>query len=75
MTETDVPMNDLCLADFAPWPQLVVARHEARRAKFPAIDAHNHFGRCAGRLAHPFEHLVQRTERQARHDHNIGMST
>jgi predicted TIM-barrel fold metal-dependent hydrolase len=45
MPETDMPMNDLLLADFAPRPQLVVARHEARRAKFPAIDAHNHFGR------------------------------
>ncbi|HEX8115657.1 MAG TPA: hypothetical protein VF521_00170, partial [Pyrinomonadaceae bacterium] len=34
--------TDLRLADFAPRPSLVVPAHDVTRAKFPAIDFHNH---------------------------------
>ena len=42
MTDTSREISDLRLADFAPRPTLVVTQHEVRRARFPAIDAHNH---------------------------------
>ena len=34
--------TDLRLSDFAPRPALVVPAHDVTRAKFPAIDFHNH---------------------------------
>jgi len=34
--------TDLRLSDFAPRPSLVVPAHDVRRAKFSAIDFHNH---------------------------------
>jgi len=37
--------RDLPLSQFVPRSRLVVEHHEVRRAKFPAIDAHNHLGR------------------------------
>ena len=37
--------DDLRLADFAPRSRLVVPEHQVTRARFPAIDAHNHLGR------------------------------
>jgi predicted TIM-barrel fold metal-dependent hydrolase len=36
---------DLRLADWRPEPKLVVQEHRVERARFPAIDAHNHLGR------------------------------
>jgi predicted TIM-barrel fold metal-dependent hydrolase len=33
---------DLCLSDFQPRSMLVTPEHEVARAKFPAIDFHNH---------------------------------
>lgn len=39
------PAHRLALADFAPRPMLVVEEHEVPRAKFRAIDVHNHLGR------------------------------
>src|SRR5579875_2627559 len=42
------PAPDLRLVDFVPRSRLVVARHEVNRARFPAIDAHNHLGRRNG---------------------------
>jgi hypothetical protein len=49
MTDTSREMSDLRLADFAPRPTLEVEQHEVRRARFPAIDAHNHLGRWLSR--------------------------
>src|SRR5919108_904541 len=49
MTDTSREISDLRLADFAPRPTLVVEQHEVRRARFPAIDAHNHLGRWLSR--------------------------
>jgi predicted TIM-barrel fold metal-dependent hydrolase len=49
MTDTSRDVSDLRLADFAPRPTLVVEQHEVRRARFPAIDAHNHLGRWLSR--------------------------
>ena len=37
--------HDLPLSAYAPRPMLVVEQHEVERARFPAIDAHNHLGR------------------------------
>jgi predicted TIM-barrel fold metal-dependent hydrolase len=37
--------HDLTLADFDPQPTLITPAHRATRARFPAIDAHNHLGR------------------------------
>jgi len=37
--------EDVRLGDYAPRSRLVVAAHEVARARFPAIDAHNHLGR------------------------------
>lgn len=37
--------DTLLLSAFAPRPSLVVAQHQVTRARFPAIDAHNHLGR------------------------------
>jgi len=36
---------NLPLSDFAPRPKLVTEQHRVARAKFRAIDAHNHLGR------------------------------
>ncbi len=36
---------ELLLADYDPTPALVTESHHVDRAKFPAIDAHNHLGR------------------------------
>ncbi len=36
--------ENLLLKDFLPRTQLVVEQHSVERAKFPAIDAHNHLG-------------------------------
>src|SRR5919201_642318 len=49
MTDTSREISDLRLAEFAPRPTLVVEQHEVRRARFPAIDAHNHLGRWLSR--------------------------
>lgn len=45
MEETVSAATDLRLVDFAPRPRLVVPQHPVTRARFPAIDAHNHLGR------------------------------
>jgi predicted TIM-barrel fold metal-dependent hydrolase len=37
--------GDLLLRDWHPRPKLVVPAHRVLRARFPAIDAHNHLGR------------------------------
>jgi predicted TIM-barrel fold metal-dependent hydrolase len=37
--------GDLRLRDWRPQPKLVVPAHEVERARFPAVDAHNHLGR------------------------------
>jgi predicted TIM-barrel fold metal-dependent hydrolase len=37
--------GDLLLRDWRPEPKLVVPAHPVERARFPAIDAHNHLGR------------------------------
>ena len=37
--------GELRLRDWRPEPKLVVPVHEVDRARFPAIDAHNHLGR------------------------------
>jgi len=37
--------DDLLLSQYAPRSTLVVDQHEVHRAKFPAVDAHNHLGR------------------------------
>jgi predicted TIM-barrel fold metal-dependent hydrolase len=42
MTEA---MRDVLLRDYQPRSCLVVAEHTVERARFPAIDAHNHLGR------------------------------
>jgi hypothetical protein len=36
---------ELLLTDYCPSPTLVMEKHPVNRAKFPAIDAHNHLGR------------------------------
>ena len=36
---------DLLLRDWRPEPKLVVPSHAIDRARFPAVDAHNHLGR------------------------------
>jgi predicted TIM-barrel fold metal-dependent hydrolase len=38
-------MSDLLLRDWRPEPKLVVPAHPVDRARFPAVDAHNHLGR------------------------------
>jgi len=38
-------LADLRLRDYRPVPRLVVPAHPVERARFPAIDAHNHLGR------------------------------
>src|SRR5665213_312267 len=45
MGETTVAADDLRLVDYAPRSRLVVPEHRVARARFPAIDAHNHLGR------------------------------
>ncbi len=45
MGETTVSADDLRLVDFVPRSRLVVPEHPVGRARFPAIDAHNHLGR------------------------------
>ncbi len=45
MREIPPSADDLRLVDYAPRPALVVAEHEVTRARFRAIDAHNHLGR------------------------------
>jgi predicted TIM-barrel fold metal-dependent hydrolase len=37
--------RELLLHDWRPQPKLVVPAHPVERARFPAIDAHNHLGR------------------------------
>ncbi len=41
----DPALRELPLRAYAPRPALRVRAHEVRRARFPAIDAHNHLGR------------------------------
>lgn len=38
-------LRDLRLRDFRPVPRLVAPAHPVGRARFPAVDAHNHLGR------------------------------
>jgi predicted TIM-barrel fold metal-dependent hydrolase len=40
-----VSAGDLPLRDWRPEPKLVVPEHPVTRARFPAVDAHNHLGR------------------------------
>ncbi len=47
-------VKDVLLKDFRPKCQLKVAAHEPERAKFPAIDAHNHLFAAA-----PAERIVE----------------
>jgi predicted TIM-barrel fold metal-dependent hydrolase len=39
------PGGDLRLRDWRPDPKVVVPAHAVERARFPAVDAHNHLGR------------------------------
>jgi predicted TIM-barrel fold metal-dependent hydrolase len=43
--------DDLLLKDFQPRSELLVEQHPVERAKFPAIDAHNHLGLWGGDTA------------------------
>lgn len=36
--------QDILLSEFVPEPTLVVEEHHVERAKFPAVDVHNHLG-------------------------------
>ena len=45
MTEDLHDLYDLRLRDYRPVPRLVGAEHPVERARFPAVDAHNHLGR------------------------------
>jgi len=58
-------MRDVLLVeDFLPQSQLVVPEHHVPRAKFPAIDAHNHLGQWGGRWAvEDVEALIERMDR------------
>jgi hypothetical protein len=47
----DRPLADLPLRKYHPVPRLVVPVHEVTRARFPAVDAHNHLGRWASSWA------------------------
>ncbi len=38
-------LRDLRLADWRPVPKAVAPAHHVERARFPAVDAHNHLGR------------------------------
>ena len=38
-------LADLRLRDYRPLPRLVAPAHPVERARFPAVDAHNHLGR------------------------------
>jgi predicted TIM-barrel fold metal-dependent hydrolase len=38
-------LRDLRLSDYRPLPRLVAPAHPVERARFPAVDAHNHLGR------------------------------
>ncbi|HEX9123796.1 MAG TPA: amidohydrolase family protein [Actinomycetota bacterium] len=38
-------LGDLKLRDYRPVPRLVAPAHPIERARFPAVDAHNHLGR------------------------------
>jgi predicted TIM-barrel fold metal-dependent hydrolase len=42
-------LEDLRLGDWRPEPKLVVSQHPVERARFPAVDAHNHLGRWLSR--------------------------
>jgi predicted TIM-barrel fold metal-dependent hydrolase len=42
--------GDLRLRDWRPEPKLVLPQHPVERARFPAIDAHNHLGRWLWRF-------------------------
>lgn len=42
---SDRPLSDLPLRDWRPVPRLVAPAHPVDRARFPAVDAHNHLGR------------------------------
>jgi predicted TIM-barrel fold metal-dependent hydrolase len=37
--------DDLPLSDWRPEPKVIVPSHRVERARFPAVDAHNHLGR------------------------------
>ncbi len=45
MSDADAAQADVRLSDYMPRSRLVVEEHPVTRAKFPAIDAHNHLGR------------------------------
>ena len=45
MTNEEANQADVRLSDFKPRSRLVVEEHPVTRAKFRAIDAHNHLGR------------------------------
>jgi predicted TIM-barrel fold metal-dependent hydrolase len=36
--------RDILLSEFVPQPMLVVPAHQVEKARFPAVDAHNHLG-------------------------------
>lgn len=44
-------LADLRLRDYRPVPRLVAPAHPVERARFPAVDAHNHLGRWLGEWA------------------------
>jgi len=49
----------LLLEEYLPHPELVVPEHPVAKAKFPAIDVHNHLGRWVGKGA---EEVARRVE-------------
>ena len=55
-------LRDLRLRDFRPVPRLVAPAHIVERARFPAVDAHNHLGRwLSGWVGRPGEWIVPDT--------------
>ena len=43
--QLDPSLRDLLLRDYRPRASLRLPEHEVARARFPAVDAHNHLGR------------------------------
>lgn len=52
-------LRDLRLRDYRPVPRLVAPAHPVARARFPAVDAHNHLGRwVSGWIGRPDDWAV-----------------
>jgi len=51
--------DEMLLREYAPRPELVVEEHPVERARFPAIDAHNHIGWWGGKTPEEIARTVQ----------------